>query len=349
LFRISYLRFSIYKIMPSEKKIVLVTGGAGFIGSFLCESLLKAGNRVICIDDFSTSNVRNIDPYLRNPDFQFLKIDINEPFDLESFPELEPFKIKFVGINEIYHLATPTSIKNFDKLKYKTLLTNSVGTRNVLDIAVKYKSKILLTSSSVVYGNRTDGVEAFAEDHKGIVDHLTPRSCYDEGKRYAETMFETYSQVFGLDTKIVRIFRTYGPRMPLFDGHQVPDFILHALNNEELTLNGKADFRTSMVYVTDIVDGLEKVMAAKKGIGPINLGSNEDLKLLDIAGKIIEMTGSTSKVVTGEELPFLTELGLPDVTKAKEQLGWMPVVRLNDGLRKTIDYIQANKILLIGE
>ncbi len=335
--------------MPSEKKIVLVTGGAGFIGSFLCESLLKAGNRVICIDDFSTSHVRNIDSYLRNPDFQFLKIDINEPFDLESFAELEPYKIKFVGINEIYHLATPTSIKNFDKFKHKTLLSNSVGVKNILDVAVKYKSKILLASSSVVYGNRTDGVVIFVEDYKGIVDNLTPRSCYDEGKRFAETMFETYKQVFGLDTKIARIFRTYGPRMPLFDGHQIPDFILHALNNEDLTLNGKDDFHSSMVYVTDVVDGLEKLMATKKGIGPVNIGSSEDLKLLDIANKIIEMTGSSSKVMTGEELPFLSELGLPDVTKAKEQLGWIPVVRLEDGLRKTIDYIQANKILLTGE
>lgn len=335
--------------MPSDKKIVLVTGGAGFIGSFLCEALLKAGNRVICIDDFSTSHVRNIEPYLRNLDFQFLRLDINEPFDLESFSELEPFKIKFVGVNEIYHLATPTSIKNFDKLKHKTLLSNSVGTRNILDIAVKYKAKILLASSSVVYGNRTEGVDVFVENYKGVVDHLTPRACYDEGKKFAETMFETYHQVFGIDTKIARIFRTYGPRMPLFDGHQIPDFILHALNGEDLTLNGSEDFKSSMVYVTDIVDGLIRLMKAKAGIGPVNLGSNEDLKLLDIANRIIQMTGSSSKVVTGEELPFLTELGLPDVTKAKEELGWMPVVRLEDGLQKTIDYIQANKILLTGE
>ncbi|MDP2631810.1 MAG: GDP-mannose 4,6-dehydratase [Candidatus Uhrbacteria bacterium] len=336
--------------MPEEnKKVVLVTGGAGFIGSFLCGELLNQGNRVICIDNFSTGHVRNIDPYLRNPDFQFLKLNINEPFDLESFPELEPFKVKFLGVQEIYHLATPTSIKKFDQFKEETLLTNSVGTRNVLDLAVKYKAKILLASSSVVYGGRTTETIIFNEEYKGIVDHMTPRACYDEGKRFAETMFLTYSQVYGIDMRIARIFRTYGPRMPLFDGHQVPDFILHAFNGEDLVINGDETFKSSMVYVTDVVDGILRIMALKEDIGPVNLGSDLDLLLSEVAGKVIQMVGSTSKIVYAEKLMFLTELGLPDVAKAKEKLGWMPVVRLEDGLLKTIDYIRANKILLTGE
>ena len=335
--------------MSTDQKTILVTGGAGFIGSFLCEELLKEGNRVIFVDDFSTGHVRNIEPYLRNPDFQFLRLNINERFDLEKAPELDPFEIKYKGIQEIYHLAAPTSIKHFDDLKHQTLLSNSVGTRNVLDIAVKYKAHIVLASSSVVYGGRTDDVARFSESYQGIVDNLTPRACYDEGKRFAETMFATYEQVFGIDAKIARIFRTYGPRMPLFDGHQIPDFVLHALENRELVLNGGEEFKSSILYVTDAVDGLLRLARAPKGVGPINFGSDVDMKLIDVAKLIIKITQSSSSITMAEALPFLTELGIPDIGKAKEQLGWLPVVRLEDGLRKTIEYIRANKILLTGE
>lgn len=329
----------------TEKKVAVVTGGAGFIGSFLCEELLKRGMRVICIDNFSTGYVRNIDPYLRNPDFQFLKLDINEPFDLETFPELEPFKIKFNGVQEIYHLAVPTSIKNFLEFRHMTLLTNSVGTRNVLDVAVKYKAKILLASSSSVYGPRTESRVVFDEEYLGIVDHTNPRACYDEGRRFSETMFFTYQDVFGIDARIARLFRTYGPRMPLFDGHQVPDFILNALNNVDLQINGDEEFQTSFAYVTDVVDGMLRLMAEPKNIGPVNIGSDQDIRVADVAKKIVEMTGSTSKISFAESFAFLAALGLPDIQKAKEYLHWMPVVRMEDGLRKTIDYIEANKIL----
>ena len=328
---------------------MLVTGGAGFIGSFLCEQLLKEGNRVICIDNFSTGHVRNIDPYLRNADFQFLRQDITEPFDIESYPELDAFKVKFVGIQEVYHLAVPTTIKKFEEYRAQTLLAHSVGTRNILDIAVKYKAKALLASSSVVYGGRMDGELFFKETHKGVVDQLSPRACYDEGKRFAETMFSTYADVYGIEAKIARVFRTYGPRMALFDGQQISDMVLAALNNEPLVINGKEDFATSLAYVTDVVDGMMRLMKAPKGTGPVNLGSDEDIKLSEVAQKIITLTGSSSKVEFAESLLFLSELGLPDVTKAKEQLGWLPVTRLEEGLQKTIDYVRANKILLTGE
>lgn len=328
-----------------NQKVVLVTGGAGFIGSFLCEELLRQGAKVICVDDFSTGHVRNIEQYLRNPNFQFLRLDINKPFNLESFPELESFKIPFLGIQEIYHLAAPTSVKQFDKLRMSTLLAHSVGTRNVLEIAVKYKSKILLGSSSVVYGGRTEDKIVFEESYQGVVDHLTPRACYDEGKRFAETMFITYGEVHALEVRIARIFRTYGPRMPLFDGHQIPDFILHALNGEPLVINGSEDFKSSLVYVTDVVDGMLRIMKAPY-TGPVNLGSDLDLNLSTVAQKVIDMTGSSAQIEYKESLAFLTEIGLPDIRKAKEELGWMPVVLLDDGLRKTIDYIRANKILL---
>lgn len=333
----------------TQKKLAVVTGGAGFIGSFICADLLKDGYRVICIDDFSTGHVRNIDPFLRNVDFQFIKADISEPINLEAYSELAPFNIQFTGIDEIYHLAVPTSIKNFDKLKMSTLLANSVGTRNVLDLAVKYKSKILLTSSSVVYGPRTESNSIFSESHLGTVNHLTPRSCYDEGRRFAETMFYTYGEVHKLDYKIARIFRTYGPRMPLFDGQQIPDFILQALNGEEVVVNGTEEFKTSVMYVTDAVKGVRQLMDYAGDERVMNIGSDVDMKLFDIAMSTIKLTGSDSKIKFEEQFEFLSELGLPNITLAKEKLGWLPVVRLEDGLQKTVEYIRANKILLTGD
>jgi len=331
--------------MANKKKNILVTGGAGFIGSHLCERLLKEGNTVICIDNFATSHVRNINALLQNPDFHFLRLDINSSFNLEKMPELEALKIPFEGIAEIYHLACPTSIKNFDQFKVQTLLSNSIGNYHVLELAVKYRSKILLGSTSVVYGSRAKGQSVFEEDYQGVVKHLTPRGCYDEGKRFSETMFETYRQVHGIDTKIARIFRTYGPRMPLFDGHLIPDFVLNALDGKELTIYGNENFSTSLCYVTDIVDGLMRLMSTEAGLGPVNLGDDKDVKMVDVANQIVAMTGSSSKVKFEPELPFLTELGLPRIEKAKE-MGWLPLVRLEDGLEKTVEYIKANKLLL---
>lgn len=333
--------------MPNEldKKNVLVTGGAGFIGSHLCERLLRDNARVICVDNFITSHVRNIDPLLANPDFQFLRIDVNQPFDLEKFDELKTFKVPYNGIQEVYHLACPMSIKNFDQFKVQTLLSNSTGNYNALEIAVKYRSKILLSSSSVVYGGRTDDKKTFSEDDEGSVKHMTPRSCYDEGRRFSETMFETYRNVHGLDAKIARVFRTYGPRMPLFDAQLIPDFVLHAVEGKDLVIYGSESFLTSLCYVDDVVDGLMRLMAAPPGIGPVNLGSDVDIRMTEVAQKIIDMVGSSSKITYEPSLEFLTELALPDISKAKE-LGWLPLTRLEDGLRKTTDYIKANHILL---
>jgi UDP-glucuronate decarboxylase len=328
-----------------EKKNVLVTGGAGFVGAHLCERLLRDGARVICIDNFATSHVRNIEGLLSNPDFQFLRLDVNQPFDLEKFSELSAFKIPFQGIQEIYHLACPMSIKNFDQFKIQTLLANSVGNYHALEIAVKYRSKILLTSSSVVYGPRTKDRHVFVENDEGVVNHLTPRGCYDEGRRFSETMFETYRQVHGIDAKIARVFRTYGPKMPLFDGQLIPDFVLNALDGKDLVIYGDENFTTSLMYVDDLIDGLLRIMKAPPGTTPVNLGSDQDLKMSDVAQMIIEMTSSTSKIVYEKPLVFLTELGLPDTSRARE-LGWLPLTRLENGLKKTIDYITANKILL---
>lgn len=328
-----------------EKKNILVTGGAGFIGSHLCEQLLKDGHRVICVDNFATSDVKNIDALLQNPFFRFIKLDVNQAFDLETFSELSAFKLPFQGIQEIYHFACPTSIKNFDQFKIQTLLSNSLGNYHVLELARKYRAKIMLASSSVVYGTRDSGKTHAEETDEGIVQHLTPRACYDEGKRFSETMFETYKQVHGLDIRIARIFRTYGPRMPLFDGHLIPDFILNALDGKDLVLYGGEQFRTSLVFVTDLVDGLVRLMGAIEDPGPVNLGSDMDLSIKEVAEKILAMTESSSQIVTGENFEFLSELSLPRIERAKD-LGWFPLVRLEDGLRRTIEYMKANKILL---
>lgn len=330
-----------------DKKNILVTGGAGFIGSFLCEALLKLGNtRVLCLDTFITSQESNIDGLLSNPDFEFIRHDINVPFDPEAYPELARFKIKFQGIQEIYHLACPTSPKKFEQYRMQTLYANSVGMKNVLDLAVRYKAKFFHASTSTIYGNRPADGHGFREDEWGSADLMSQRACYDEGKRFAEAMCATYQQVHALDVRIGRIFRTYGPRMPLYDGQMVPDFITNALDNKDLEIFGDETFKTSLLFVTDVVDGMIKCMQSPPGLGPVNIGSAIDVRLVDVAQRVIEMTGSQSKIVFKGALLFMTQLGLPDLTKAKEKLGWIPLVTLDDGLKKTIEYTVSHKSLL---
>lgn len=327
-----------------DRKNILITGGAGFLGSHLCERLLQDGHRVICIDNFSTGDVSNINALMQNEQFGFIRLDINEPFDLESFPELAPFKLPFQGIQEIYHLACPTSIRKFDEFKIQTLLANSVGNYRILELARKYRAKIFLASSSVIYGERHSDELQVNEEFVGTVDQLSPRACYDEGKCFSETMFQTYKDVHGLDIRIARLFRTYGPRMPLFDGHMIPDFVMNALDNKDLVLNGGIDFRTSLCYVNDAIDGMVRLMNTPTDPGPVNIGSDLDMALMDVAKMIIEMTESQSKIVPGQDLMFFHELVLPRIEKIKD-LGWFPLVRLQDGLRQTIEYTKANKLL----
>ncbi len=330
-----------------DKKNILVSGGAGFIGSHLCEKLLAEGARVICVDNLISSALGNIDFLLKNPDFEFIRQDINVPFDPEIFPELERFKIKFQGIQEIYHLACPMNAKLFEQTRMQTLLSNSVGTKNMLDLALKYKAKLLNTSTSTVYGPRPVDNHPVKETEIGCVDMLSPRACYDEGKRFSETSCQTYREIHGLNIKIARIFRTYGPRERLFSGEMIPDFILNALDNKDIEIFGDETFSTSLCYVTDVVDGLIKLMATDADLGPVNLGSDVDLPILNIVQSILEMTGSSSRVVFQPPLLFMTPLGLPDLTKAKEKLGWMPLVRMDEGLKQIIDYTMAHKNLLM--
>jgi UDP-glucuronate decarboxylase len=328
-----------------ERKNVIVTGGAGFIGSHLCDRLLK-DSHVICVDNFLTSSVANIDHLLQDPNFEFINHDIIKPLNLLSLPELERFKIRFQGIQEIYHLACPISKRHFDDFKIATVLTNSVGVKNVLDIAVENHAKMLYASSSVLYGPRQPGKTHYAETDECHLDHLTPRGAYDEGKRFSEAILETYADVYKIDVKIARIFRTFGSRMKIFDGNLIPDMILSALDGKDIVIAGNEETRTSLCYVTDIVDGLMRLMKTPVDVTLVNLGSDVDLRLVTVAQKILELTGSSSRVRFDVPYNHYTEAGLPDTTRAREILGWVPLMRLDDGLKKMIEYAQSHKHLI---
>lgn len=327
-----------------EKPNILVTGGAGFLGSHLCETLLKSA-KVICVDNFVSGNQRNIEHLLPNPDFIFLRHDIAMPLDLETFPELERFKVRFQGVQEIYHLACPTSPKDFEAQRVATLHANAYGSINVLHLAHRYHAKVLLASSSVVYGSRRPNVRYHREDEFGPLDPTSPRAAYDEGKRFAEAAFATYRQQYGVQAKIARIFRTYGPRQRLRIGEMVADFIVHALEGKPLVIYGDETFATSLTYVDDLVAGLVQLMASDEH-GPMNFGSPDEYRIVDVANLIIQLTGSVSTVRFEPPLLFMSALGLPEITLARELLGWTPIVRLEDGLRRSIDYSQAHRSLL---
>lgn len=338
--------------MPKEiifdKKNILVAGGAGFIGSFLCDELIKDA-KVICIDNFSTGSEHNIDHLLSNPDFIFINHDLSEPVDLAAFPELAKFKVEFQGIQEIYNLACPMSPKQFMENRIATLDANSLVVKNLLEIAVENKAKFLQVSSSVIYGPRRseNHMMQIKESDLGVVDHLSERGVYDEGKRFAETMVANYRDVYGIDAKIVRLFRTYGPRMELEDDQMIPDFINSALNGSDIEIFGDENFGSSFCYIDDAIDGLVKMMKSPLS-GPINIGSDVNVPFKDVADMIIKETGSQSKVVYRGSKLFMSELILPDIYKARNELFWMPVVTLENGIKKTVFSLQANQRLKEG-
>src|SRR3989338_10862878 len=324
-----------------DRKNVLVAGGAGFIGSHLCDRLLE-NSKVICLDNFSTGDERNIDHLLSDPNFEFIKHDITLPITLEKLPELQKFKIEFQGIQEIYNLACPTAPKGFDKNKIPTILASSYGVKNLLDLAVRYQAKFMHFSSSVVYGPRSNDVARVKESELGRVDFLSERSSYDEGKRFAETIVENYRQIYEVNSKVIRLFRTYGPRMKLNEGNLIPDFINNALDNKDLVIPGDANFSTSLCYVNDCIDATLKLMESEIH-EPINIGSDVDVNLTKICEIIIKALDSKSKIKYADRELFITELPVPDISKAREALGWMPVVILEKGLAKTIDNLRASK------
>jgi UDP-glucuronate decarboxylase len=328
-----------------DKKNVLVAGGAGFIGSHLCDELIKTC-KVICVDNFISGSEKNIDHLLSNPDFSFINHDLAKPLDLNSITGLEKFKVQFQGIQEIYNLACPLSPRHFLDNRLAILDSNSIVTKNLLDLAVQNNAKFLHFSSSVVYGGRdiNNIHRKTKESDLGVFNHLSTRGCYDEGKRFSETMVKTYQDIYNLDAKMIRVFRVYGPRMSLNDDQLIPDMISNSLDGKDLVIFGDRNFSSSFCYVEDVIDAAIKIINSDIK-DPLNIGSDVDVNLTDLANLIIKETESASKITYEEQKLFLSELVLPDIYRARNELGWMPIVTLENGIKKTIFSLQARSRL----
>ena len=312
----------------STMKRILVTGGAGFIGNHLCRRLLNEGNYVICLDNFFTGLKRHIEDMLGNPNFELIEHDIVEPVDIE--------------VDQIYNLACPASPPHYQYDPVKTMKTSVLGIINMLELAKKYKATLLHASTSEVYGNPL--VHPQQESYWGNVNPIGIRSCYDEGKRAAETLMMDYHRQYGVDIRIIRIFNTYGPNMDPKDGRVVSNCIVQAINGDDITIYGDGSQTRSFCYVSDLVDGAIKMMNNDKSfIGPVNLGNPSERTVLNLAEIVLEMTGSRSKI-TYKDLPSDDPVKRkPDITKAQEILGWKPEVDIKDGLKKTIEYFKSIK------
>jgi UDP-glucuronate decarboxylase len=308
-----------------QSKTVLVTGGAGFIGSHLCEQLLESGHEVICMDNFFTGTKENIRHLLHDPHFESIRHDIVHPI--------------FVEVDEIYNLACPASPIHYQYNPVKTIKTNVMGSVNMLGLAKRVKAKILQASTSEIYGNPE--MHPQPESYWGNVNPIGLRSCYDEGKRCAETLFFDYHRQNRVKIKVVRIFNTYGPRMHPNDGRVVSNFIVQALKGREITIYGDGSQTRSFCYVDDMVKGIIAMMNAPEDfIGPVNLGNPGEFTIMELAREIIELTGSKSKIVHRPLPEDDPERRRPDITSAQERLGWNPIVPLEQGLKKTIAYFE---------
>lgn len=330
--------------IPNQKKNILVLGGAGFIGSHLCEHLLKKGDNVICLDNFISSDVENIKMMLEFPNFEFIRHDITNDIDFTKEPGVRKFKVHVNGVQEIYNLACPTSAADYTTFPIETALANAIGTKVSLDLAVRYKAKYLLASSSAVYGRAPEGVNIIHESYLGTVNFIGPRACYNEGKRFAETLTTTYRDHFKIETRIARIFTTYGPRMLKNSGRYIPDMINAALQNRDIVIHGDASVGSSLCYVKDMVEGLVALMHAEEATQPVNLGNDNFLLYKDVAEKIVSMLGSRSSVAYADAIPFSHQQAVPDITLAKEKLNWFPLVSIDEGLKQTITYARSNYI-----
>jgi UDP-glucuronate decarboxylase len=307
-------------------KKILVTGGAGFIGSHLCERLLDEGNEVICLDNYFTGSKTNVVHLLDNPYFELIRHDITSPF--------------FIEVDEIFNLACPASPIHYQYNPIKTIKTSVMGAINMLGLAKRIKAKVLQASTSEVYGDPK--IHPQTEDYWGHVNPIGTRSCYDEGKRCAETLFMDYHIQNKVRIKIVRIFNTYGPRMHPNDGRVVSNFIVQALSNKDITIYGNGSQTRSFQYVDDLIEGMIRMMNTGEGvIGPINIGNPDEFKIVELAEKILQMTGSKSKLVF-KPLPADDPIQRqPDITLAKNTLNnWTPKINLEAGLEKTIAYFR---------
>jgi UDP-glucuronate decarboxylase len=307
-------------------KRILITGGAGFVGSHLCEELLNRGNEVICLDNYFTGSKQNITHLLDNHNFEVIRHDITMPVFLE--------------VDEIYNLACPASPVHYQYNGIKTIKTSVMGAINALGLAKRTKAKILQASTSEIYGD--PDIHPQPESYWGNVNTLGPRACYDEGKRCAETLFMNYHMQNNVRIKIARIFNTYGPRMHPNDGSVVSNFIVQALKGNDITVFGDGSHTRSFQYVNDLISGLIKLMATPDSFtGPVNIGNPIEVSVGDLAEKIIRMTGSKSKIV---HMPLPADdpkQRRPDITLAKDALGWQPEVGLDEGLSKTIEYFRS--------
>ncbi|MFA5126569.1 MAG: GDP-mannose 4,6-dehydratase [Patescibacteria group bacterium] len=334
--------------MPSkvylENKNILVLGGAGFIGSHLCEELVKRGDNVICVDNFVSSDVENIRTLLEYPNFEFVRHNITRHIEYESLPELKRFKVDVAGWQEIYNLACPTAPKDFAKFPVQTATANSVGVIKSLELAKKYKARYLLVSSSAVYGNPSKDGQPVPEDYVGNMNWLGPRACYNEGKRFAEMATLVYRDICKLDAKVARVFSTYGTRMLRHSGRQVVDFIHAAVDNTEITIFGDKKMTMTFCYVKDIVDGLIALMASDVK-EPINLGSEKPYTLTAVAETVIRLTNSSSKIAYGDQFAYSNQPTIPDISRAKNELNWFPLVSLEDGLKQAVEYYKATAFL----
>jgi len=308
------------------KKKVLVTGGAGFVGSHLCDRLLKEGNEVVCLDNYFTGQKQNVVHLLNNPFFELIRHDVTMPF--------------FIEVDEIFNLACPASPIHYQYNAIKTMKTSVMGAINMLGLAKRIKAKILQASTSEVYGDPQ--IHPQTEGYWGHVNPIGERSCYDEGKRSAETLFVNYNKQNNVKIKIIRIFNTYGPRMHPHDGRVVSNFIVQALQGEDITIYGDGQQTRSFQYVDDLVEGMIRMMASRDEFtGPVNIGNPNEFTILQLAEKVIELTNSKSKIVRMPLPPDDPTQRQPNIDLAKKELDWEPKIQLNEGLIKTIDYFAS--------
>lgn len=308
------------------RKRILVTGGAGFLGSHLCERLVNEGNDVICVDNFFTGDKRNIEHLLNNPYFELLRHDVTFPL--------------FVEVDEIYNLACPASPIHYQFDPVQTTKTSVIGAINMLGLARRTKARILQASTSEVYGDPE--IHPQPESYRGSVNTIGIRACYDEGKRCAETLFFDYYRQHHVDIKVMRIFNTYGPRMSRDDGRVVSNFIVQALQGQDITIFGNGTQTRSFCYVDDMIEGMIRLMNSRDGFtGPVNVGNPGEFTMIELAELVIRLTGSKSKLI---HLPLPEDDPLqrqPDITLAKKELAWEPKIKLEAGLAKTIEYFRA--------
>lgn len=314
--------------MDTAKQVSVVTGGVGFIGSNLCEALLTKGHAVYCIDNLLTGSEKNIEQLKSNPSFTFMRWDVTN-----EFPVLPK-------IDYIFHLSSPASVADYQKYDEETALVNSVGTRNMLKVAKAYKAKFLFTSTSEIYGDPQEHPQK--ETYWGNVNPNGVRACYDESKRFGEMITMLYIRKRGVDGRIARIFNTYGPNMRKDDGRVISNFINQALKGKPITMYGDGKQTRSFCYVSDQVAGLMALMFGDKTTGEVvNIGNPEEYTMIDLANKIKKMTGSNSEIVYSDLPEDDPTQRRPDITKAQELLGWKPVVSVDEGLKKTIEYYKS--------